>query len=107
MDLKEFIENTIIQITEGLNAGHKFITDNKFGLGVDSTQMRRINFDIAITVNESDKTGVGGKINVASMFKIGSDKEFMNNTSSCSRIQFFIDIDSTQHKRNSPETQVR
>jgi hypothetical protein len=102
MDLKEFIENTIIQITDGLNAGHKYVTENKFGTGVDSTHMRRINFDIAVTVNESDKTGVGGKLSVANIVKIGSDKEIINNTSSYSRIQFHIDLDTNQHKNTNP-----
>ena len=52
MELKEFIKQTIIQITDGLREGHKYIQDNQFGEGVNDTKFKEVNFDVAIATNE-------------------------------------------------------
>jgi hypothetical protein len=33
MELKEFIKQTIIQITDGMLEGHKYVKENNFGSG--------------------------------------------------------------------------
>lgn len=46
MELKEFIKQTIIQITDGLREGHKYIQDNKYGDGVSDDKEKEICFEV-------------------------------------------------------------
>jgi hypothetical protein len=88
MELKEFVKQTIIQITDGLREGHKYIQDNNFGEGVSDDKGKEITFDIALTSNEEETTGVGGKISVANIFTAGAKDETTTKASNISRIQF-------------------
>jgi len=90
MELKEFIKETIIQITDGLREGHKYIQDNKFGSGVKDDMYEEINFSVAVSTNEEDKTAVGGKISVANIFSAGAKDESTSRASNLSRIEFKI-----------------
>ena len=97
MELKEFVKQTIIQITDGLREGHKYVQENNFGKGVSDNNPKEINFDIAVSSNEEEKTGIGGKITVASMFSLGANDEAITKASNVSRIQFkiFLNVSST------------
>lgn len=88
MELKEFIKQTIIQVTDGLREGHQYVEDNDFGAGVSDSHGKEINFDIAVTSNEEATTGVGGKISVANVFSLGADDKNITKASNVSRIQF-------------------
>lgn len=88
MELKEFIKQTITQITDGLREGHKYIQDNQFGEGVSDDKYKEITFDVAIASNEEGTTGVGGKISVANIFTAGAKDETTTKASNVSRIQF-------------------
>ena len=90
MELKEFIKQTIIQITEGIREGNKYIKDNKFGEGVNDDNYETIDFDIAVTSNEEETTGIGGKIFVANLFSAGAKDETTTKASNASRIKFKI-----------------
>jgi hypothetical protein len=88
MELKEFIKQTIIQITDGMLEGDKYVKENNFGSGVDDSRGKEINFDVAVTSNEEEKTGVAGKISVANILSFGGNGENVNKASNVSRIQF-------------------
>ena len=88
MELKEFIKQTIIQITDGLVEGHKYVSENNFGEGISDTSGKEINFDVAVTSNEEETTGVGGKIAIANIFTAGAKGENTTKASNVSRIQF-------------------
>jgi len=90
MELKEFIKQTILQITDGVREGHKYIQDNNFGGGVDDSKYREINFDVAVSSNEEETTGIGGKVSVANVFSIGGKDETITKAANISRIQFKI-----------------
>jgi len=90
MELKEFVRQTIIQITDGIREGHKYIQDNKFGEGVNDDRYKEVNFDVAVTSNEESTTGVSGKLSVASVLSIGGQDEISNAATNTSRIQFKI-----------------
>jgi len=92
MELKVFIEQTIIQITDGLLAGHNYIESKKFGEGVSDDKGKEINFDIAVSSNEEEKSGLGGKISVAQIFSLGGENQVSATSSNVSRIQFRIFI---------------
>jgi hypothetical protein len=72
MELKEFISETIKQIADGITDGNKYIVDQKHGRGVDSSRIKLVKFDVAITSQDQNTTGIGGKITVASMFSAGA-----------------------------------
>ena len=88
MELKEFISQTLIQITEGIREGHKFVKENNFGQGVSDVSGKEINFDIAVSTNEDKTTGISGKVSVANMFSLGGKDENVTSASNISRIQF-------------------
>ncbi len=92
MELKEFIKQTIIQITDGLREGHEYVTDNDYGAGVEDGFGKKINFDIAVTSNEEEMTGVGGKLTIASMLSLGAKGENSTKASNVSRIQFDVTL---------------
>ncbi|HQN15905.1 MAG TPA: hypothetical protein PLC90_06070 [Bacteroidales bacterium] len=90
MELKEFVSQTVIQITEGLREGTKYIRDKGYGEGVDDGKGKEINFDVAVTSNEEETTGIGGKINVVNIFSAGGKDETTIKEATVSRIQFRI-----------------
>jgi hypothetical protein len=95
MELKEFIKQTIVQITDGLREGHQYIQENRFGEGVSDDKYKEINFDIAVSSNEEETTGLGGKISVANVFTVGGKDESTTKASNVSRIQFRIFVHVT------------
>ena len=101
MELKEFVKETIIQITDGIRDGHKYIIDNKFGEGVSDRSYKEIYFDVAVSSEKSNKKGIGGKINVAQVFSAGGKSEKATNLSNLNRLQFQIAFHvETQKKKD-------
>ncbi len=90
MELKEFVKQTIIQITDGLREGHKYIQENDFGEGVNDDKYKEVNFDVAVSTNEEETTGIGGKLSVASVISFGGKDEASSKSTNNSRIQFKI-----------------
>ncbi len=90
MELKEFIKQTIIQITDGIREGQQYIDENNFGDGVNDKKYKEVNFDVAVSSNEEETTGVGGKLSVASVFSLGGKDEATSTATNTSRIQFKI-----------------
>lgn len=92
MELKEFIKQTIVQITDGVREGHEYIVTNNYGSGVRDVHYKEVNFDIAVTTNEEEKTGIGGKLNVVSFFNAGINSEDSSKSTNYNRIQFKLSI---------------
>jgi len=92
MELNEFIKQTIIQITDGVRDGNKYIQENDFGEGVRNGYYKEVNFDIAVTSNEEEKSGMGGKISVANLLSLGANDESKTKYSNVSRIQFSVTL---------------
>lgn len=92
MELKEFVKQTIIQISDGIREGHQYVQENKYGEGVDDRYYKDINFDVAVTTNEEEKTGIGGKLSVANILSAGANTEEISKASNFSRIQFKISL---------------
>ncbi|MBC7524786.1 MAG: hypothetical protein H7239_10140 [Flavobacterium sp.] len=92
MELKDFIKQSIIQITDGVRDGHEYIVSNDYGSGVRDITYKEVKFDIAVTTNEEEKTGIGGKLNVVSFFSAGIDKEDISKSTNYNRIQFSLSV---------------
>lgn len=101
MELKEFIKQSIIQISEGVLEGHKHVTSTVVGEGV-ADEYHRINFDVAVVSDEQDKKDLGGKISIASVFSAGTSSEKIQKNTNHSRIQFNIQVHITTTNKRGP-----
>ena len=90
MELKEFITETIKQITDGMLDGSAYVQEKSGSSEGVRKQYTKVNFDIAITTTDEDKSNVGGKVSVIQVFHAGASSESANTTSNQSRIQFEI-----------------
>ncbi len=96
MELKEFIKQTIIDITNGIQEGHSFIQTENFGKGINTVNPIKVNFDVAVSTNQEKTSGIGGKISVVDIFSANGKNEQSLLSSNISRINFhiFVDIDT-------------
>ena len=97
MELKEFIAESIKQITDGLVEGHEYIKKKSPNSEGGENGYRRIHFDIGVQSNEGNKDDVGGKITVAHIFQAGGKSENSSSTINTNRIQFDVLI-AISHK---------
>ncbi len=105
MDLKTFIAESLTQIAEGIEEAQKSDSGAIFSPRIDYTDKGRprlaggmvtyapqmIEFDVAVTVTESDGEKGGGKIGV-SFLNIGGEMTTSSENSSTSRIRFEIPV---------------
>jgi len=84
MELKDFIKNAIISISEGVNQGHGYIVENNLGKGIYDT-VKYVTFDIAVTNVSSEKSDTLDVININTEDK---NTQYTN----ISRINFGLEI---------------
>lgn len=90
MELKDFISETIKQITDGILEGSSYVKErSKSSEGV-SDGYTKIDFDIAITTNEENKDDFGGKVSVVQVFSAGGSTSKLASTLSQNRIKFQV-----------------
>ena len=90
MELKDFISETIKQITDGVLDGSAYIRKMSNSSEGIRDQYTKIDFDIAITTNEENKDDVGGKVSVVQVFSDGDSTSQSASTSSQNRIKFEV-----------------
>lgn len=102
MELKHFIESTLVQIMEGV---HSAITKHSnlnisgainpvWGTvnDIKDNHKQTVEFDIAVTITEkTDKTGKGG-VKVLSVVDFGGEGKKSNEKNSENRVKFSIPI---------------
>jgi hypothetical protein len=97
MELKDFIAESIKQITDGLIEGHEYIQQKQPGSEGIQNGYRRISFDIGVQSSEGNKDDIGGKITVAQIFNAGAKSQNSSSTINTNRIQFEVLI-ALNHK---------
>lgn len=90
MELKDFIKNSIISITEGINEGHGYIVKNDLGNGIVKN-IKNVSFNIEITNVSDNKITDGEKVNIINVLSINSDYTTYQNVS---HISFDVQIDT-------------
>ncbi|RTY78838.1 hypothetical protein EKL97_13665 [Flavobacterium sp. LS1P28] len=90
MELKEFISESIKQITDGLIEGHQYIKQKSPASEGIESGYRKIHFDIGVQSNEGNKDDIGGKITVAQIFQVGGKTENSSSIINTNRIQFDV-----------------
>ena len=88
MELKDFISETVKQITDGILEGNKYVREKSNSSEGIRNQFTKVIFDIAVTTNEEAIDKLGGKISVVQVFNVGASTESVNKTSNYNRIQF-------------------
>jgi len=113
MDLKEFIKESIVQVTEAIIESNEELKDKnavvnpgRIQVNSDSSQaygressnithqsriVQKIDFDVAVVVQDEQSAGAGAKISVMSL-KLGADGEVNYTNKSESRIKFAVPI---------------
>ena len=109
MDLKDFVKEALVQITEGVKESQEIIRehggyanpatgtsssniDAHIGNLKDGQSIYLVDFDISVSVTES--TGINGssKLTVASLFNLGAGVESSDSNSTLSRIAFKVPL---------------
>lgn len=113
MDLKEFIKQSVIQVTEAIMESNEELNDKgaivnpgKIQVNSDSSQaygresskivhqsriVQKLDFDVAVVVQDEQKAGAAAKISVMSL-KLGADGGVNYTNKSESRIKFAVPI---------------
>ena len=90
MELKDFISETIKQITDGILEGSSYVKEKSNSSEGVKNQYTRINFDIAITTNEENKGNLGGKVSVVQVFSASGSSSKSASTLNENRIKFEV-----------------
>lgn len=115
MDLDEFIKSALVKVLSGIreaqtdenvgafvvpggDGGHEYPKNARVS---SSARLKStiIDFDVAVTVESSDKAGVGGGLKIAG-FGIGAEGETATKDTRVSRIQFGVPIMLPENQRN-------
>lgn len=88
MELKDFITETLKQITDGILEGSNYVREKSKSTEGVRDQYTKVDFDIAVTTNEEEKDKIGGKVSVVQIFNAGASSENTNKTSNYNRIKF-------------------
>lgn len=108
MDIQEFIKETIKQIALGASEANKeieqygaLLPDTSCALNRENLQyykengaeriITEVNFDIAVTVIQSEDASIGGGIKVCGL-NLGSDNSASNSNQTSSRVQFKLNL---------------
>lgn len=131
MDLKEFIKESLVQIAAGVKESQAAVrdacgyvnpavrvlpknTDNAHMTYLpDGRNVFLVDFDVAVTVSESEKAKGGAKLQVASFVKLGGNVGGTSSSSATNRLTFKVplalpaDEESLDVLKESDERQKR
>ena len=121
MDIKDFIKESLLQIVDGIKEpntaleanGASIPTKGVAGEGVWCTLVKdknnphtrlamRVDFDLAVTVTQSDNLKAGGGISIASLVNAGTTCENSSQSESVSRIRYTIPLELPELNNNTP-----
>lgn len=97
MELEKFVQESLMQILRGVKNAQDEINVNPDNIGLVASgngpqNNIKVDFDIAVTVGESDKGGAGAGIQVWQVFKAGSEIGYENQSQQSTRIKFTLPI---------------
>jgi len=91
MDLREFVSETIKQITDGVMDAQKYGAEKEAKVAPNQ-QLTNVQFDVAVTTTEGTKDKAGAGILVAGLFGAGKQGQSESGSQSISRIKFSIAV---------------
>ena len=99
MELKEFVKSILKDVVDAVEETRK---ESSRDMRLSSKENRSVEFDIAVTVEDSGSKEGGAGIKVLQLFEAGGKVSAETKNSSVSRIQFGVYID-TQTKLEQQE----
>lgn len=91
MELQQFIEKTVKEVSTSLhNSSIKMVEEN-FGKGISDLNPMMLEFDIAVTVTNDHGANIGGKITVLGI-ELGGAKTQKERSEYISRIKFTVPL---------------
>lgn len=88
MELKDFVESVLIQLDLAVTGARKVTSrDIAFSDG------KNIDFDIAVSVESTDKSSVDGKIRVFEILRGGAESSNEDKSRTLSRIKFTLQVE--------------
>lgn len=110
MELKEFIKETLVQISEGIeaaqtevresggfvNPAHRVKVDNSdkshFGSTENGQNIFLVDFDVSVTVTEGTGTDAQAKLKVGSLVNLGAGGKSSQSSNTTNRISFKVPV---------------
>jgi len=109
MDLKEFVKETLVQITAGVRDAQGEVrslggivnpatlsrTDGAgsyFSTIDDVHHVFLVDFDVAVSVTENTGTNAGAKLNVATFLTLGAGGQSANSSAATNRLTFKVPL---------------
>lgn len=104
MDLKDFVSQALIQITEGVSDAQKVVQEKggfvnpavrqaETGQPMhDGRVIQSVDFNVAVTVTEDSSCSGGGKLSVATVFKANAETASSEKNSTTSKISFKVPL---------------
>ncbi len=110
MELKEFVKEALSQISAGVeaaqlevresggfvNPAHRVDSNNSneshFGVLSSGQNIFLVDFDVSVTVVEEQDSDASGKLQVASLLKVGGGIESSSSNSATNRVSFKIPL---------------
>ena len=111
MELSEFVKQSLTQIVAGVKASQDEIRNQggyvnpavfasspgnvgttHFGSVDDGQNVLLVDFDVAVTITDTIEGGVGGKLSVASLFKVEAGGKGSTASEATSRIRFKVPL---------------
>ena len=108
MELKEFIEKVLLDVTEAVEAASQK-AKRTIGIG-GRVDARSIEFDIAVTVEDTSAKSGKAEVRVLQFAEAGGDMSIANKNSTVSRINFGVNVDAwtkeerKEHEKREKET---
>jgi hypothetical protein len=88
MQLKEFVQQTINEIAEGLQSSNRYLA--QMGSRIDDSGVTTIDFDIAVLSEDQLASKTGAHLTVASVLSAGHKMENENRTQNTNRVKFSV-----------------
>lgn len=90
MELKDFIQKTLQDITDGIQAGNEHMKEKHSY--VSSRFQFDVDFEIHVTSEDNTSSGGGGKVNVANVISMGLDKGSYEKNITLNKISFKLPV---------------
>lgn len=114
MDLKQFVSETLVQISDGIEAAQKQLRESGSEAVINTNMTKTdsdhlvtggrrrhvefVEFDVAILANEGTETKAGIGLTVASLLKLDAGGKSTESAGRESRIKFKVPMSYPMHK---------
>lgn len=92
MELKDFIEKSIDEITNAIHNSSKKMIENKTGKGIPDHHEINISFDIAVSAGDTSEQSGGAKISVLSSIGLGVNTKSGKELQELNRLSFVVPV---------------